>query len=97
MKVLKGVIGESKAYYRQIENEILKRLASLPKGGVKKRRLNKQVYYYLQVRKGRRVIHKYLGKQKPAEIIRQLKERKRLDEELKRVRRSLKSIKRLNK
>lgn len=97
MKALKGVIGESKAYYQQVEKEILKRLASLPKGGVKKRKLNKQVYYYLQVRRGRRVIHKYLGKQKPEEIAQQLKERKRLEEQLKMVRRSLKSVKRFNK
>ena len=96
MKVLKGVIEESQAYYRQIEAEILKRLAALPKGSVKKRKLNNKVYYYLQARQGRRVIHKYLGKQKPEEILKQLKERKRLAEELKKVGQSLKKVKKLN-
>lgn len=97
MKVLKGVIEESQAYYRQIEAEILERLAVLPKGSIKKRKPNKQVYYYLQVRKGQRVIHKYLGKHKPEEIIKQLKKRKQLAEELKKVKRSLEKVKRLNK
>jgi hypothetical protein len=97
MKVLKGVIEESQAYYRQIEAEILKRLAALPKGSVKKRKLNNQAYYYLQARQGRRVVHKYLGKHKPEEIIKQLKARKQLAAELKKVRHSLKNVKKLSK
>lgn len=97
MKALKGVIRESKAYYQQIEGQIIKRMAPLAKGSIKKRKLNKQVYYYLQLRKGKRVIHKYLGKQKPEAMIKQLKERKLLADELKKIRRSLEKVKRLSK
>lgn len=97
MRVLKGILKESQEYYKKIEKEIIKRLSSLPRGNIKKRKLNRQFYYYLQFRKDSRVIHKYLGKKKPAQIYEALKERKQLEKELKKVRNSLKLLRKVKK
>jgi hypothetical protein len=97
VKVLKGILKESANYYREIEKEIKKRLSVLPKGSVKRRRISGKSYYYLQYRKGEKVVHKYLGKNRPDELLRRLKERKSLEGELKRVRSSTGMLEKIKK
>lgn len=97
MRVLKGILKESRDYYKQSEREILERLVHLPKGSIKKRQLNKQFYYYLQFRKGPKIVHKYLGKEKPRELLEKLKERRHLEEEFKKVRHSLRLLRKLKR
>jgi hypothetical protein len=97
MMVLKGVLKESRDYYRQIESEINGRLRRLPKGSIKRRRINRNFYYYLQSRKGPKVVHKYLGKQDPKELQKQLKERRQLENELKKIHESLHLLNKMKK
>jgi hypothetical protein len=97
MKVLKGVLKESREYYRQLAGEINNRLRRLPKGSIKRRRINRQFYYYLQSRKGPKVVHKYLGKQDPEELQKQLKERHQLENELKKIHESLHLLNKMKK
>jgi hypothetical protein len=94
MQVLKGILSESKEYYLDIKKKIEKRLANLPKGSIKERTISGQKYYYLQQRVGKKVAHKYLGKQKPELMIKQIKERDVLRLELKKAIESLKIIQR---
>ena len=94
MKILQGILSESKEYYLEVKEKINKKLANLPKGGVKERLIAGKKYYYLQQRVGKRVVHKYVGKRKPEEILVQIKERKALNAELKKVDEALKVIKR---
>lgn len=94
MKVLKGIIGESKGYYIDARKKILKKIAHLPKGSVKERTISRRKYYYLQERKGEKVVQKYLGKDKPEELLKKIKQRKMLRDELKKVNEALKIIKR---
>jgi len=63
-----------------------------PSGNVKRRRLKGRVYYYLQERRGHRVVHRYLGREKPAELIRAIDERRLLRRELAKVRDALRLI-----
>lgn len=94
MKVLKGIIGESKQYYLDAKKKILDRIARLPRGSVKERIIHGRKYYYLQERKGEKVLQKYLGKDKPEELLKQIKERRLLRNELKKVNEALKILKR---
>jgi hypothetical protein len=94
MNVLKGILSESKEYYLNIRDKIAKKLASLPQGNVKKRRIAGKLYYYLQHRIGKKVQHKYLGKDEPVALLKQLGERKALRSELKKVNETLKMLKR---
>ena len=94
MKVLKGILSESKEYYLDAKKKIEKRLLELPKGSVKGRLISGQKYHYLQHRIGKKVVHKYLGKNKPESLLEQIKERKALHIELKKVNEALKIIKR---
>lgn len=94
MKVLKGILKESKDYYLGLERDIRKRLARLPKGSIKRRKIGGRVYYYLQERKKEKVAHKYLGKSKPKELIEKIEERKALLKELKKIQKALKLLQR---
>jgi len=94
MKVLQGILSESKEYYLQAREKIKKKLANLPKGSVKKRMIAGKKYYYLQQRVGKKVVHKYLGKMRPEEVVNQIKERKGLSVELRKVNEALRIIER---
>ncbi|MDP2922482.1 MAG: hypothetical protein Q8O30_02015 [Candidatus Omnitrophota bacterium] len=92
MNILKGILSEGKEYYLDVKQKIEKKLAVLPRGSIKERKIAGQKYYYLQQRIGKKIIHKYLGKQKPESLIKQIKEREVLKAELKKVNDSLKII-----
>ena len=94
MKVLQGILSESKEYYLEAREKIKKKLTNLPKGSVKKRMIAGKKYYYLQQRVGKNVVHKYLGKIRPEEVVSQIKERKGLSVELRKVNEALRIIKR---
>jgi hypothetical protein len=94
MRVLQGILSESKEYYQDIKKKIEKKLLALPRGGVKERVITGKKYYYLQYRKAEKVVHKYLGRQKPEVLYKQIKERGILKEELRKVNEALKIIRR---
>ena len=94
MSVLKDILKESKEHYIEAKQKIEKKLLSLPQGSVKERIISGRKYYYLQCRKGRKVMQKYLGKVKPDKLIKQLKERRLLKVELRKVNEALKVLKR---
>lgn len=93
MKVLKGILSESKGYYLEAKNKIEKNLEVLPKGNIKERKIAGKNYYYLQYRMGKKIVHKYLGKNRPDNLIKQIKERKVLKAELKKVDEALRILK----
>ncbi len=94
MNVLKGILSESKEYYLNAKDKISKKLAGLPQGSIKKRKIAGKIYYYLQHRIGKKVRHEYLGKDEPLALLKQLDERKALKSELKKVNEALRMLKR---
>lgn len=94
MKVLQGILSESKKYYLDAKKKIEKKLLGLPKGSVKEREIAGKKYYYLQYRVGKKILHKYLGRNRPELLINQIKERSALKSELKKVNEAIKIIKR---
>ncbi len=94
MKILQGILSESKEYYLEIREKIKKKLLNLPRGSVKERLIAGKKYYYLQNRVGNKIVHKYLGKKRPEKIFDQIKERNVLRIELKKVSEALKIIRR---
>lgn len=94
MKVLQGILSESKDFYLDVKKKIEKKLVNLPVGSIKKRKISGREYYYLQYRKNRKIIHKYLGKIMPEAIAKQIRYRNVLKDELKKVNDALKIIRR---
>lgn len=95
MKVLlQGVLSESREYYLDVKKKIEKRLLNLPNGSIKEREISGKKYYYLQYRENKKIIQKYLGKVRPEAIIKQIKDRNVLKEELKKVNEALMIIRR---
>ena len=97
MRVLKGVISESWDYYQNIQSRIEMRLKALPKGTIKKRNLSGQIYYYLQYRQDKKVVHSYIGKTKPEKLEKEIKERRALLQQLREVRKSLKLLSKVHR
>lgn len=89
MKVLKGILKDSLAYYERLERDLIRRLGKLPKGSVKRRQIKGRAYYYLQRREGNKVLHQYLGRKRPEALIKVVEERHRLHGELVKVRAAL--------
>ena len=94
MSVLKDILKESKQHYIEAKRKIEKKLSVFPQGSVKGRVISGRKYYYLQYRKGKKVVQKYLGKVKPEKLLKQLKERRLLKVELRKVNEALKMIRR---
>ena len=94
MSVLKDILKDSKQHYVEAKRKIEKKLLSFSQGSVKERIISGRKYYYLQYRKGEKVIQKYLGKVKPDKVIKQLKEKRLLKAELRKVNEALKMLKR---
>ena len=92
MEDLKNVLKESLEYYQEQEKIIISRLSLSPKGRFKKKKIGKDIYYYLQYRKGKKIIDEYIGKKIPKDLEDQLKQRKKLEAELKKVREALRLL-----
>ena len=83
MAILKGILKESLDYYLDLDKQYKARLKVLPRGSILKRRIGRQDY--LKFRDGVRVQSRYLGKKRPADIDKAIKERRLLKKQLKEV------------
>lgn len=92
MEDLKNTLSENAAFYRDQERKISARLALLPKGRIRPRKIGSESYYYLVYRKGRSVKTDYIGKIVPEELKESLEERDRLEKELPRLREALRLL-----
>ena len=80
MSVLNEVLLEE---YKRIDKVVAlidKELELLPKGYVSVKNINGNKYFYLQQRKGKCIVSKYLGSEEPADLMRKIKKRKELEE-----------------
>ena len=96
MANLKDFLSENAGYYRDLARRLKARLAKLPLGSILKRRLSGRDYYYLKVRKGSRVLSKYLGKKRPLGIEESIKERRLLKHQLRGVEKNLRLLHKMN-
>lgn len=98
MKILLDILKDSKAHYLDVQSNIQKRLDAIPRGSVFRRRFHGGGnYYYLNFRQGPRVVSKYIGKDEPVQLLKEIKERRLLVKRLKDVRQSLAILHRLNR
>lgn len=92
MEDLKDVLEENLEYYIEQEQLVTARLSILPKGRIKKKKVNGEFYFYLQYRKGTKVIDEYVGKEVPGYLEENLEERKLLEKGLEKVRGAIKML-----
>ncbi|MBI3020866.1 MAG: hypothetical protein HYY90_02340 [Candidatus Omnitrophica bacterium] len=92
MRVLKSILRDSLTYYQRLERDLTRRLARLPQGSVKRRRIRGHAYYYRQWRNGGKVVHRYLGRRKPVELLKGIRERRQLNQELAKARAALRLL-----
>ena len=74
MQDIRNTLEEGLEFYREQERLVSARLALLPKGRIKAKRIGRNVYYYLHYRKGKEFKSDYLGKSVPSELREQLEE-----------------------
>jgi len=92
MQDLKDAQKENVEFLQEEERTIAARLALLPKGRIRLKKIGDETYYYLQYRKNRKVKTDYIGKEIPALLRDSLAERNRLQKELRRVREGLRLL-----
>lgn len=92
MEDLKDTLRENQEFMRDQERTISARLAVLPKGHIRTKKIGSETYYYLSYRKGRSVKTDYLGKGIDPRLRDALEERKRLEKEWGRIREGLKLL-----
>ncbi|HXT01332.1 MAG TPA: hypothetical protein VN915_11700 [Elusimicrobiota bacterium] len=97
MAILKGILKDGLDYYRELDQRYRARLKELPIGSVLKRRIGRKDYYYLIYRSGGRVISRYLGKEEPIQMEKDIKERRLIKKQMKEVRENLLLLRRLEK
>ena len=87
MSVLSVLITKEENRNRNMIAEYMRELETLPKGSVKAKTINGNVYYYLVFRNGNKIVSKYIGKdEKSVAIIKeQTLRRKQVEEILKRL------------
>lgn len=92
MEDLKNTLKESLEFYLEQEKTIISRLALLQKGNIKRKNIKGETYYYLQYRKGLRVIDEYIGKEIPDRLLEQKKQKKQLELHLKKTREAIRLL-----
>ena len=92
MEDLKKLLKDRHSYYNKRKIRIEKDLSPLPKGTVSKRKISHQYYYYLSFRNGKNVDNKYIGKEEPKQLIKQINKRRLLEKELREAKKALKML-----
>jgi hypothetical protein len=92
MEDLRDSLNENAAFYRRQMALIAARLAILPRGTVKPKKIGRETFFYLQYRQGQSVKSDYVGKSVPPDLQEKLAERKRLENEMKQVREALRLL-----
>jgi hypothetical protein len=94
VRVLSGILSESREYYEDMKQKLEDRISRLPKGAVRSKIVKSKYYYYIQERIGGKVVHNYISADDAPEIQRQVQERRDLGRQLKEVREALSMLKR---
>ena len=92
MEDVKQTFEETLKFYREEEKRLVGLLAALPKGKIRKKRINGEEYYYLRYRRGDKVTDEYIGKEIPSELLEKLQKRKAIEKKLKEVREAIKFL-----
>lgn len=75
----------SEGHYWNAREKIYHQLAQLPRGTIKERLISGRVYFYLQRREGKKVVHAYIGKAIPKDLKKKMFEREALRARLNKI------------
>ncbi len=88
----KKLLQEKHTFYNKAKIRLEKELSKLPKGTITKRKISNQYYYYLAYRRDGKVHQDYIGKTEPVKLSKQFNKRRRLEKELREVKKALKML-----
>ncbi len=97
MGIVTNILKDEYERLKRLEAQYLQQLKTFPKGAISKRQRSGTFYLYLIFRENKKVITRYVGKfdsNKAKKVIRQVEERKKVEEKLKKVQADLKELKR---
>lgn len=91
MRSVEGVLGEEFKRLAQAQRSYRREIRGLPKGSIQMKRIKGIVYPYLALRKGRKVVYRYLGafpKEELGRLDRSIELRRRYERLLSEVRKN---------
>jgi len=62
MEILNGVLKEELERLKNLKKHYVQEMSKLPKGSLIRKKINGNIYYYLNYRNGKKSIFKYVGK-----------------------------------
>ncbi len=89
MEDFRESIKETLEFFLEEEKRLISLLASLPRGTIRKKKINGHVYYYLKYRKGEEIVEEYLGSTIPEDLVKKLRMRKEVEKELAEIRKNI--------
>lgn len=79
MSLIISIVKKQKQKIDYILEKYQKILSNLPKGTISEKKVNKNIYYYLKYRDGKKVVSKYIGKNDIETIRSQLERRHHIE------------------
>jgi len=68
MNILQGILKEELERLKKLNIHYVLEMSKLPKGCLIRKKINKNIYYYLNYRNGKKSIYKYIGKLNKSEL-----------------------------
>lgn len=98
MSVIKDVLKEEHERLKNLKQKYIQEIQALHKGAITKKARNNKFYLYLTYREKKKVISKYVGNwesEKVKSVIKQIEQRKVLENKLKKVHKNLQELERV--
>lgn len=97
MAILDDVLIEEYERSKRMKTAMEKELSQLPQGYISKKFINKKIYFYIQKRKGSKIISEYVSPKNLPILERDIIKRKQLEISLKELNLNIKKIERVIK
>ena len=69
MEILNGILKEELERLKNLKKHYVQEMSKLPKGSLIRKKINGNIYYYLNYRDGKKNVFKYVGKLNKDEVI----------------------------
>ena len=95
MKILNDILQEEKERLLELKRVYQSKIQKLPKGSLVKKNIKGHNYYYLNYRLYKKQVFKYIGKLSEKEVndlVTRIKERRKFEKFLRRVKKDIKEI-----
>jgi hypothetical protein len=97
MSIVRDILIEEKNRLIELQKQLNQKIDNLPKGSISRKKRGNIYYCYLAHREGKRIIFKYIGREKSLkvnELKEKINQRKQFEKRMKEAKQNLREVKR---